>query len=495
MGSDNNDETKSARAAPRLQTLLVGVTAFLALLLVMSMSNSNQVVAPPLTSNHVRGTKSSREGNLLAGGNEEAVMKEIKELKDKIAEMNAEKMGIFEELHNAAVTALRPGQQTDPATPTSQNAPSSPTTPITPVTPVTSATSTTPITLKTMYSPSNPLLLYPSTSASVLSNPNSKVVDFSCPLRDYEEVSKCQLKCKDTSCSRAKTICSHFLECTHVVYSGEQNTDMTGQMVTLMHQVAEEGEQEFMDYLSPWIEKNTISFDIKPRTYVIISYGGSGSKMLSGWISDLDKSLVVKVRHMHDPNPPKVMREFNKPLAETSHQQDYRNRHIPGGHFPRDTALISPADYDNYRYIYIFKEPVEGLVSRYGPGHCEHVGGDCGPADSFPKLDEYAAAGRDFFRITDFFDAYTTPDPSREYPIICLNYHKLWDNIPSVVKALGFPPEVANTFPKRTETVRNDATGAREGNAAHTEETRGKLREMYKHVREKIMSMPATSVS
>ena len=52
-----------------------------------------------------------------------------------------------------------------------------------------------------------------------------------------------------------------------------------------------------------------------------------------------------------------------------------RNRHIPGGMFPRDTSLIPEANYDNYRYIYIFKDPVEGLVSRYGHGHCLHVGG------------------------------------------------------------------------------------------------------------------------
>ena len=217
--------------------------------------------------------------------------------------------------------------------------------------------------------------------------------------------------------------------------------------------------------------------------------------MLSGWISDLSSQHVVKVRHMHDPNPPTEMHEFNRPIAETTHHQtDYRERHIPGGHFPSTTPAIPVENYDDFRYIYIFKEPVEGLVSRYGHGHCEHVGGDCGSMDAFPKLDQYSERGVDFFKISDFFLNWTTEDVKRQYPIICLNYHKLWDNLPRVVEALGLPEELVGSFPKRTETVRNDSTGAKEGNRAHTEETRDKLREMYKGVMEKIIKIPAISV-
>jgi len=100
------------------------------------------------------------------------------------------------------------------------------------------------------------------------------------------------------------------------------------------------------------------------------------------------------VRHMHDPNPPAVLREFNKPLNEASHQADYRTRHIPGGMFPRDSKLIPEDQYEDFRFIYIFKDPVEGLVSRYGHGHCMHVGGDCGEAKGFMDLHSYAVQVR-----------------------------------------------------------------------------------------------------
>ena len=163
--------------------------------------------------------------------------------------------------------------------------------------------------------------------------------------------------------------------------------------------------------------------------------------------------------------------------------------------FPRDTALIPEASYDDYRYIYIFKDPVEGLVSRYGHGHCLHVGGDCGNEGSFPKLAEYAKGGVDFFKITDFFDHWTTEGyGGRTYPVIAVNYHKIWDNVPAVVEALGLPEQHAASFPKRTETVRNNKTGAKEGHMNHSEEARDGLRGIYKGVLDKIRDMPAIKI-
>jgi len=84
--------------------------------------------------------------------------------------------------------------------------------------------------------------------------------------------------------------------------------------------------------------------------------------------------------------------------------------------------------------------------------------------------------------------------------VLAVNYHKIWDNVETLVAALGLPPESAATFPTRTETVRNDETGKADGagkpggvNMAHTEEVRGLLRNMYKDVRQKIFDFPAVS--
>ena len=78
------------------------------------------------------------------------------------------------------------------------------------------------------------------------------------------------------------------------MYDGKEGDDLKGTFATLMHQVLQEDLK-----VKPDAEKwgSAMTDEEKPRTYVIISYGGSGSKMLSGWISDLPRSSVVTVKH------------------------------------------------------------------------------------------------------------------------------------------------------------------------------------------------------
>ena len=46
-------------------------------------------------------------------------------------------------------------------------------------------------------------------------------------------------------------------------------------------------------------------------------------------------------------------------------------------------------------------------------------------------------------RLMDHFAAYVHPaEGGRNYPVVALNYHKLWDNLPAVMAALGLPPEL-----------------------------------------------------
>ena len=60
--------------------------------------------------------------------------------------------------------------------------------------------------------------------------------------------------------------------------------------------------------------------------------------------------------------------------------QDFRSGRFPGGaKFKKDTALVGEGGgMDDYRVVYIYKDPVESMVSRYGWGHCNHIQGDCG---------------------------------------------------------------------------------------------------------------------
>ena len=119
------------------------------------------------------------------------------------------------------------------------------------------------------------------------SSSNPSVVDFPCPLRDDPDPTACKLECEDATCSRGVKVCETYVECTHVVYGGSKGEDLTGKFVTLKHEVVKEDLSALDNVFAKWSSEMTK--ETKPRTYVIISYGGSGSKMLSGWISDLPK--------------------------------------------------------------------------------------------------------------------------------------------------------------------------------------------------------------
>lgn len=56
-----------------------------------------------------------------------------------------------------------------------------------------------------------------------------------------------------------------------------------------------------------------------------------------------------------------------------------------------------------------------------------------------------------------FYENYCTPQGAqrlaRNYPVVCVNYHKIWDNPAALVRALGLPGEEA-------EKVRDGVSGA-----------------------------------
>lgn len=193
---------------------------------------------------------------------------------------------------------------------------------------------------------------------------------------------------------------------------------------------------------------------------------------------------------------------------------------------------VEGAAVDGYRVVFLYKDPAEALVSRYSLAHCRHVQGDCegeaaaqgaaagaeeaggrgaarGAAPSeavaWPALGAYARAGVDRMRLRDHFAAYLHPAEPRGYPVVCLNYHKLWANLPAVVAALGLPPELARTFPARAESVRHGGSGSSGGNGVsggdgggdeggELDETRAALRRMYAGIVAEIRANPAVLV-
>lgn len=326
--------------------------------------------------------------------------------------------------------------------------------------------------------------------------------DFPCALRDLKvaKVTKtCEVSCRDPACGRARDLCTRLFECEAVLVRdallSEATGDLSGETARLVRDVprARANDASMGGLLSSrWWQSKALQSVHKPRTYLVVSYGGCGSKMLAGWLSSL-KQNVKRVYHLHDPTPPSELHELPLPRAKPSMQRDFRARRFPGsGKFRTDTPLVS--DIDDFRVLFIFKDPVEALVSRYGYGHCLHLGGDCGDDEKkFPTLDAYARAGNDRMGLLAFFERYTTGS-NRSFPIVLLNYHKLWDNLPALMQALGVPASQQASFPERTETVRNDLTAAAENKPAHSEATRRGLDVMYAPIISKIRALPAVSL-
>lgn len=128
-------------------------------------------------------------------------------------------------------------------------------------------------------------------------------------------------------CERAVRACELYQECTHVLMpataNGEvpaggggggidvHNSGSGARFATLMHQPAEDGSMAGVEAAAAGAARAAaaggmagggwggsdggFTLDPKPRTYYVVSFGGSGSKMLGGWLSERGNDMVKKV--------------------------------------------------------------------------------------------------------------------------------------------------------------------------------------------------------
>lgn len=135
-------------------------------------------------------------------------------------------------------------------------------------------------------------------------------------------------------CARAVRACELYQECTHILMppaaSGNGNGNSKGNggdagrnsggggdgggFATLMHRAEKDGSMAGVEAAAAaaaragngggggsgsggWGGSNGgFTLDAKPRTYYVVSFGGSGSKMLGGWLSERGKGMVKEVR-------------------------------------------------------------------------------------------------------------------------------------------------------------------------------------------------------
>ena len=180
----------------------------------------------------------------------------------------------------------------------------------------------------------------------------------------------------------------------------------------------------------------TFPVDGRPVFYVC-SYGGSGSTMLAKFLSQYGTAY-----HIHSRKPPQQLT------------------------YPIDARFIDnfsdvpvlETELARCHVIYIFKNPTQSQISVYGAHHRVHL--EYPNPDNHelypPSLREYALGGKNTLSYGQHYNNYMcTAD--RNYKIIGVNYHKLWDAgvVHELFQALKLPARGINRFPKKRETKRD----------------------------------------
>ena len=215
------------------------------------------------------------------------------------------------------------------------------------------------------------------------------------------------------------------------------------------------------------------------QDFYVFSYGGCGSTVVSEWLSNWGR-----VYHLHDPSPPSSLTRGSTYAYESG---------APDVRMDTQASLVTP---EHSKVIYMYRDPVESMLSRPSWGHCCNIGGDWKKmkewAETLPSnvspdglrkdyVDAWArhvaSTGIKYMNYEEHFDAWTQTMTS--YPIFFLNYKYLWDKKMQLLLAsfLEIQQASVSIFPEKKETKKKlDA------------QTMRKLYEMYQPLNTKLSS-------
>mmetsp|Transcript_15650 Transcript_15650/g.25460 ORF Transcript_15650/g.25460 Transcript_15650/m.25460 type:complete len:437 (+) Transcript_15650:103-1413(+) len=330
--------------------------------------------------------------------------------------------------------------------------------------------------------------------------------DFPCSFRADEKAHRCAVDCEGDSlnCLPAMKWCAVAVECDAVVVA--EGGGGGGGLAVLKRRAPTAADREAARHeleaaRKKWGQR-ALGDAEKRRSYIIASYGGSGSKMFCGLIAMSPARLVNYIWHVHDPEP--SFRKLHAPLKHPRLRrvtikkgQDWRNVQFMDSDLNNKQKMVEiPEDkVDDFRFVFLYRNPIEAMLSRYFYGHCKNLRGDCGASDrQFPSYRQYAKEKGDRMRLEEHYDNYVTKqmgNDNRNYPIIALNYHKLWDQLPEVLDLLGLPSALAARFPPRQEKRRS--TSATVGDAT-VEELARDFGVKFRALVAKVKAMPAVAV-
>jgi len=181
-------------------------------------------------------------------------------------------------------------------------------------------------------------------------------------------------------------------------------------------------------------EKGKTDFYNKNMTYYVCSYGGCGSYMLCDYLRNFGK-----VEHIHSRNPPEKLTYVGKNNTTEKVYGEWFNN-----------IKISKRELANYKVIYLYKDPVKAIQSRFhNPEHLNHI--QCDESLTFNDILYYK---KDLYKIEEFFDNYVNKS-KKNYKIYCVKYEQFWENISLFNETLGLP-DIKSLYPVKKETTYNN---------------------------------------
>jgi len=151
------------------------------------------------------------------------------------------------------------------------------------------------------------------------------------------------------------------------------------------------------------------------KTFYVCSYGGCGSSILS-----ISLKKYGNVVHVHSRFPPIDLEYTGHNAGGKSYKEWFNGVKIP------------PEKLDDYCVIYIYRNPIKSILSRFSNGHhLYHI-----QTDKSINMQKCIDAMDDLYGIKEFYKNYTEPR-CRNYDIYCVKSEELFEKQNDLSAILG----------------------------------------------------------
>ena len=152
------------------------------------------------------------------------------------------------------------------------------------------------------------------------------------------------------------------------------------------------------------------------KIFYVCSYGGSGSTMLCKALSRFGYT-----EHIHSKFPPNKLEFVGRKYGGKCYHEWFNGIPIPEN-------LIK-----HFCVIYIYRNPAFAIPSRFKiRDHLWHI-----QSNPNIKLEHVLSSKKDLYNIREFYNNYKTPNPKRNYKIICVKYEDIFEKQQELSKVLG----------------------------------------------------------